>query len=529
VLRAASLGTHKSREESIKPIKYVFLKFILHRKVTPALHQIDDDLLEEFREFISNEKSPGYLKSRHYRSGCENAIEEALRRLQLTERWAAKLAPNLKFLPKRQARKAQRPARRPKILGEASFDNLWVNAAKECEKYIKAHKARWPKVLRLAASGVDRATALRSPEAMAAYLMATYLAKADPQLPPPRTQLRGFKPRVGKQLYQDALDILFPSMRELVPMVVLVTTVFGLNAGVVKSMKYKVDYRFRRMMGREWLYIHPDKPRAGRRQRNRVIVTKNHDNPGTVIRFVESRTALLRKVTELADASLLFIAFSPKDHRPMSIEHPDEPFRAALRSFGQTCGIEKLQLSKVRPTVLDRAHFVTGGDILKVQALANHRSVSTTVDSYSTGPMVQRDEERLGDAMEEIDRLIATEGRVDVAARPKTMSSASATPGYECADPRSSPIRGENRRLCRAYGMCPICPLGSPELTAEGYALLRRLLQRVDEAQETVGGAAWVARWSRVKKEIARDLARYSPALIVAGEDAIVPDLPPVE
>lgn len=95
-----------------------------------------------------------------------------------------------------------------------------------------------------------------------------------------------------------------------------------------------------------------------------------------------------------------------------------------------------------------------------------------------------------------------TRGKSHHLGAPKSQDLTAATPGCKCADPYDSPIPGEENGVqCGAFGCCPGCPLGSPEL-GSAYALgrLLQLREALHVAKSNLPMKRWVERYQHPLK-----------------------------
>ena len=154
---------------------------------------------------------------------------------------------------------------------------------------------------------------------------------------------------------------------------------------------------------------------------------------------------------------------------------------------------------------------------LVAQKAAQHRSFATT-DGHYLGPGVkEREREVLAETMQHMQRWFESNGSIDVRrwARSAGADKGSATPGFMCADPYDSPWPHQAKhRLCRAYGLCPVCPLAlieesSHEVVGHWLALETAIYQ----SREVLDAAHWLHRWAPVASSL-KDLLRKVPKTV---------------
>ena len=148
-------------------------------------------------------------------------------------------------------------------------------------------------------------------------------------------------------------------------------------------------------------------------------------------------------------------------------------------------------------------------------------SPNTTLTSYTRDAFHRRNEEMLANGMQQLDRKYLSDGRIDAAGRHRLRADlGSATPGFACLDPYSSPFEKSDAakddqpnerskgRLCQAYGKCPMCPLAMIDPSSpESYAYLYKLREALEEARGRLG-ATWIARWAQVSEKLTTLWAR---------------------
>ena len=521
---ASESQTYKGRYDAFKALRYGFGDFLRDREGgKPDMPEISTALVEEFEEYLLAR----YPMGRRSRSRAMNALQKVIDRIRLHDQWAPLLPQRIDFPAKRRNRKPVGNTKN-KALSEADYDALWVATSTRMKRIVALHERRKAALAAWAARSPTIAEAARDPAALAVAIARTY----PKGIPPNHSKTKGPLMRATTPAqWRRARSILMPGIAELLPAIIILTTVFGLNPGVVQGMRHRIDYRTGTSLGRRRLFMFPLKDRGvAKAQRNTVVATEDGDNPARVIRYLEERTAFLRERSLTPHRTMLFLWLTKDGIN--SFAGSDFTFRQALASLARGRGIEGLQLRKIRPSSLDRVHRITGGDLLKVRDYANHESIQTTFTDYETDAIAQRDTEALGQAMMQNNRFISSGGVIRPFLLPSDLDKGSATPGYACLDPLNSAIPGEAKgSLCKAYGRCPICPLAAVHQTPRAYAYLSALATRIDQAltDELVGGPEWIGRWSIVKKSLAKQMLRFSEEMIIASGREAISELPPLE
>jgi hypothetical protein len=211
----------------------------------------------------------------------------------------------------------------------------------------------------------------------------------------------------------------------------------------------------------------------------------------------------------------------------------DRVWNWALARFIQDHALEPFTLKQIRTTWLDFAHDEFGGDMRALLALGGQKSPDTINLHYMSDGARQRNDERLGEAVNLMWRDRATGDRAD--ARRATEfggDPGAATPGWICLDPYDSPVPGQRRgRACEAYGRCRGCPLaqidaGSPIACYYAYDLLAR----IDEAREKIGPQNWVTKWAPLRQRLTGYWLRLFPEDVYGSSTLLqLRPIPPVE
>lgn len=525
-LWAGGFGSYASRKGGVTNLQSGWSNFLKREEGEPllSLASIDTALIDRFDAWLMKR----HPTSRRTRTAKMRAVRETITRLRLMPRWRDKLCEDIEFPTKRRDR-GVRTSVKNKGLGEANFDALWVAAARKSRKLVALHELRKAALARWAGRTPTLEEAAADPAALAALLVQMY-----PKGIPPAHGAHGRKGialKVSSAYWERARSILFPDIDELLPAILILSIVFAYNPGVVKTLRYKLDYRFGTSLGRKRVFFSPIKYRPRpKKQRHSAVVSDAGDNPGRIIRFLEERTAFLRDRAGLPHSRMLILWQSKGEER--SFLGNSNAFNQALAEFAARHRIPGLQMKRIRPSTLDRVHLLTGGDLLKVKSYAHHTSIQTTFQDYQTDAIAQRDTEALGLSMMDTNRFVASGGSVRPFLVAPELDKGSATPGYACIDPLTSPIPGEEDGvLCKAYGRCPICPHSALQMTPRAYAYLDALVTRIDEglADEIVSGVEWISRWAIVKKSVVRQMQRYPDEMKVASVGQTISPLPPLE
>lgn len=497
-----------------------------------TLGEIDEDLLAAFKHALDRPDSPYHRPAITTRKIYVESVQMLLKQLLHSPYWQPRLSPRLRLLTKLYP-KAHHSVVHTSPVSDRSFDELIFAACDEIELTVKDITSGWTRMKDFAPS-LSIGSAGTSASACAAYLHHNYDG-IPPSLFELGRQSVEFTRALPQTIFSQAERLLFPTLRDLVPFIIVTTSLFALNPAVILNMKLE-DFELRNVLQRRRLKLLPYKARADRRQRLEITVTGEASNPGNFLPFIVRWTARLRStLQETSFAEHFWLRSAPGRRQAIPLEKVDSSLTEALAQFCDDKGLKypdgtpfRFTLKQLRPTALDRVHELTGGDVTVVQAVANHSSARTTEEFYRTAGWVMRNEERLAQAMNLRHRHLANPN-LSRLNRSKDEDLFAATPGFTCLDPYDSPF-DQKGKLCAAYGMCPACPLGVVDYQSPvACSYLHQLRARIDEAQVELGGLAWLTRWAPVKTALLLHLRKFEQTAHQAASSAITAPLPSVE
>ncbi|WP_341905517.1 hypothetical protein [Polaromonas sp. YR568] len=341
---------------------------------------------------------------------------------------------------------------------------------------------------------------------------------------------------------------LYPSARDLVPLVLLLTTGLALNPETVLTLSNENISRMD-VFGKSYVVIKGAKNRAAADP----VLTVPLDfeiTPGISFRKIldltEKLVARIRPETPITahrNRLFLFVAQSSAITKLRSygdnyegaekLACSDIAFSHNLKLFIRDHSLKYFSLANLRPTVLDDI-IANTGDLKAAQALGKQKSPWTLLNHYTSDGTKQRLSEQLGEAVFLLrERWLKTGGlidpRVDRTGFSKNRSSA--TPGFYCLDPFDSQRPGQKAgRLCTAYGECPDCPLAAASNGLTDVASYLSLRKRVAEALTTTTKTVWRTRWAPVFTSLEALISSFSKVLIDEAMDFEVklPKLPEI-
>ena len=506
-----------------------FANFLRQSYNDLKLFDIDEVLIVRFERWLEQRSLNGSGAAVRTLREKVFAVQRTLKYLARSGEFKAELSRDFRLI-KKPFRDYDDDTRHKEPIKDGSFEDAYACAEADCRKVMIDLEPKLDEISRLRRKPIHLETAGRN-----AVRCACFLLQAFPdRLAPTWRQMGKLSPtyhdHVTLEMHEAAERLLYPRLEEFAPYLVLLAAAFALNPGTLLGMTVR-DFTFERFGGVERLKISPAKGRANwKRQRHAVTVTSHHDNPGRVVRFVDKRTLFLREASA-DDAGLLFIRFFAR-RREVVQPRLDDAWTKAIDAMARRHRLERFTLEQVRPTILQKVHELTGGDITAVQAFGHQSSMNTLDRSYRTPGMVRSGEDRLYAAMALRHRDIETDGLITPLDRPKNkVDRWAATPGYTCLDTFDSPISGQKKgRPCLAYGQCPRCELAMTDRTsATDFAYLNQLRRRIDETAETIGPQAWLEKWAPVQREVLIDIAMFTGDPEAAMRDAVVSILPPLE
>lgn len=521
----------RSKASLVSNVSNGFIRFCAETipKRELGLDVITQDLLNAFADSLRRTKSKKKPSSeialstqRHYASSARALVQELSRRGDIPEGLTI-----------------------PEILGKDDAKTDPMDLA-EFAKFIAACRALMLKCVDSVKQDWALAKGEVPPESEADELfkVAFRAARRKYSVLPERKFLKSKDKKlfdlVDRAGYTRVRQAMHPSAQDLTPFIYFLAAVTNYNKQTLLEIS-TTNIRRSAFAGQERINIMPAKPRAGGHIQPRSFpVTDEPDNPATLITFLLTWTKAARTAS-VAKTKNIF-AFVPRDRGSKQIVRPlFDPFRRDSSEFNQHAPAfcKKLGMSAhigtrlLRATGADLARNVFPGNPVAVEMLLGHVNWATSHPAYRSNEAKKKDESVLAGAMAARERWLRTSGAIDERAEGKTRDRRSATPGFVCLDPFSSPIPTEKHgRLCSAYGFCPTCPLTQPD-PDEGYSLARMLQLRelVIRARRDVGPEAWKARFKPILDALDEIWvpAITSEATLSKAERLKLSDLPPLQ
>lgn len=326
-------------------------------------------------------------------------------------------------------------------------------------------------------------------------------------------------------------SVLAPSPRDLVPFVLMLAIHTRLNPEALLGSNQE-DFGTEDRLGEKRFRARVNKGRARRRQMPSSPVEAAYDNPHSIVEFLNSWTARLRKLAkpEIANRLLLFVprtGFSGVSFFDVEGDAGSSTWTTALRNFCEDHNLKRFTLQQLRPTTLDIGRGIHDNDVRAAQALGDHRSPETTNSHYTSGAQRERNAERLGEISAFRRRWLDTGGKADSRNAPVDIDEGAVTPGWGCLDPYKSPF-SPHGKLCSAFGRCPACQLTQLDIhSVYAAAQSLNLLDAVRRARETMDPQGWLESMAPVEKKLVHFwLPRFSPEILEQAKALSLPPLP---
>ncbi|MBS1866804.1 MAG: hypothetical protein JSS69_12895 [Acidobacteria bacterium] len=323
----------------------------------------------------------------------------------------------------------------------------------------------------------------------------------------------------------------YANARDLVPFVLALVIEGAYNSDTVLGIT-KAGVRTRTLMGVTVTTVEGPKGRA-----KSGLYAKDLDPEvvGPWFALLDQLTALLRSNLPDHQQHRIFV-YQPRaaDFSAKAFSHPqggpssDICWKNSLKAFCRRHGLPAFSLAQLRPTLLDQVGQRQGS--LVASRAGQHQNFQTT-DNHYLGPGTrERERERLGETVQQFERFITSESKVDVRRAARAyQDKGAATPGFVCLEPYASPILGQRKhRLCRAYGACPICALSVGDIKDPlAVAFWLALERAIFRARETLDPQHWLRHWAPIAARLMSMLRQVSEAVITEAHRYCI-SLPPV-
>lgn len=343
--------------------------------------------------------------------------------------------------------------------------------------------------------------------------------------------------RMKTQPYNRAIATMYPTGRLLMPFLLLFAICYRYNRSVVTTLRFS-DFSVQpSVAGGSRLRGMPFKNRAGKTQYASWPVEAAHDNPAEMLATLERWTSSLRPNADPSALAHIFLErASGAKTRSLAVDHG---FDTAFKRFLDDKATKlkrSFHFKAIRPSVISLVHHLFDGDLLATSEAGQH-GVDVMVDHYLFDAARKANEESLVGPMMHRDAWRLSDGRMDAREDRRVGDAAAATPGFQCAATASSPARLNSPMpgqkpgaICTAYGMCPICPLGSIDATVpRNYVFVVRLREALLRSRARMSAQTWLGRWAPVLDRVELVTIRLFGPEVTQAADFDVPALPTME
>ncbi|MES2298672.1 MAG: hypothetical protein V4582_16630 [Pseudomonadota bacterium] len=363
--------------------------------------------------------------------------------------------------------------------------------------------------------------------------------EAYPELVPDVAVIKQRNPALGRaitHIHGQAVvtSHFYPSGRDLVPFVLLLTVATVFNPDTILSLNWRdIDFN-KDQAGTPVIEIVGVKGRAVRDLARALY------QDATVSSRLSLKQLLvcLREITTRIRAHLapehtdrLFVyvqqfgvkrpkGFGEDGERRCMTGSNDRVWGLGLMNFIKDNKLPPFTLGQLRPSILDMVQFMDGS-LEAARKVGNHGSPATTWTHYTSGGVRARYRERIGQVIVMRERWLQTSGVIDPRRLAPGQDKGAATPGFSCLDPFDSPRPNQQPgKLCKDYGGCPSCANaaahpGDPVNVAY-YTALEVAIYR---SQGAMSARTWIERWTPILADLAALRAWISSDVLEASRE----------
>jgi hypothetical protein len=331
---------------------------------------------------------------------------------------------------------------------------------------------------------------------------------------PAFTKLRQIHPSVFWAInrlhggWSNVAEYFYPLSASLVAPIVLLTIYGHFNLEPLRLLQLK-QVTMESFLGGEnavlRAVVKPGKERASTPYtRSFAIDSRDPASPHSVLEFMKKWTEGIRKragkfrhfffIGVTTEGEVKTFATAQLDARGS-----DSRWNHHFGKFCERNDLPPASLMELRQTSLDYVRQLTKNDIRALLAMKGGTSEAVVKSSYESDSAESRHNAAIAAMQANKERYIRTKGKIQHLGAPASQDLTAATPGCKCADPYSSPIPGEAMGVqCQAFGSCPGCPHGSPQLgSAYSLARLLQLREALIDAKSRIRMERWIARYKK--------------------------------
>lgn len=322
-----------------------------------------------------------------------------------------------------------------------------------------------------------------------------------------------------------------PTRYDLMPAAILTAFDFRLDLQALSDMEFaKISPE--ETFGPKRTQVEVVKRRGKKTLRPSCPVDDEPDNPKQVFEFLREWTKPLRAqvASHPRDRDRVFIGQCIYRKQIASLgSHVNKTFT----DFLERNSLPRMTFSQIRKGVIDTVSRLTAGDRAMKAVAAGHTTVRTGDTHYSDAQETARLAEALAQQSANRDRSRASKGRIDVRDQTSEDDPLAATPGWQCRSPYDGPPGYRSKTVpCAAYGYCPACIHGRPNLnSAYSFArvvdLKRAILESTDMPDDR-----WRGIWRPVVDLITEHwipmFVNENPEIVASASELNLPPLPEV-
>ncbi|MDM4765989.1 hypothetical protein [Pelomonas sp. SE-A7] len=309
-----------------------------------------------------------------------------------------------------------------------------------------------------------------------------------------------------------------PTAESLIPPLLLLYIYAHANTEPLRALKIKNIENFD-LLKTARMALRFDKNRAGPYSRSFAIDATDPASPSSIVELMSAWTSKIRKQAGPFKDHLFIFPTKDGEIRPFNTAEDvgnssDSTWSHHLKEFSLRNGLPLFTVSELRQTSIDFGWQISDDDIREMLALKGGKSEAVARLHYQSDLMKVRGQYTIGLLQSGRVREVRTGGKSTHRRAPKDEDRGSATPGCTCVDPMDSPIPGQRKdELCAAFGRCPGCPHGSPNLRSP-YSLAR-MLQLRDELRKAKMYLS-IERWHGVYVHVEAVVNKW---LLLYGDD----------
>lgn len=533
-----------SRKTIAGLLKSGFFSYLTKRHSTTITpYELDDEVMLDFRDYLLRGKHLSPTTVNGHLSGLRTILENLRHGSWVNE--ARRIAERIPSGPT-----GSHHSREPREVLDIATLLAIMEAA---ENEVMAIEKRWEDGRRLIDEGLKNLSSntRQVSNTRADYKeLSTCLAALDSTYKtviPELSAIQSLNPALAQSIIKihrmDRVSgYFYPSSRDMVPFVILLTISTVFNPDTVLSLS--------------WQSIKFDRDRAGT-PAIEIIGEKERANK-SLIRLLDPEASVSSKI------SLKYLLFClkkitarirdsvPEEHRERLFIYCesrkknrngrsfgslgnnhftpscDGSWQRNLVLFSQENKLPHFTLGQLRPTILDMVQFIDGS-LEAAQKVGNHGSPVTTWKYYTSSGVKKRYRERLGQVIMLRERWLSSNGDIDPRRLTPDQDKGSATPGFICLDPLDSPRPNQKRdKLCADYGACPACPLsGARPNDPSSVAYYTALERAIFASQYDMSPSTWLQRWAPVLADL-RALLKIVPGNVLEASKKYRINLPNV-